>query len=474
MSEAGESEPLHPPMSDSITRLVGSTELSWCKAIPGGTGVTVVGLLFSKPPNIPFLQTALRNIQNSHPILRSKIHPDPSTNTYHFLIPPNPHIEITTFDLQSTSRIIATDSDDHNINSAFHLIVEHELSQNPWHDPSDSLTPADTDVFFASTYKISDHYWAVFLRLHTAVCDCTAAMAVQRELLAQLEGKSTALEVGNEDKIWMPIEDLVPKGKANKPFWARGADVLGYTLNAMRFANLSFVVASPPKCTQFVKFQLNSDETRALISGCKSRGIKLWGAIAAAGMSAVWTSKHLPHDQGEKYGVVTLIDCRSHLDPVLSCNHLGFYHSGILNTHDVCGEPLWELAKRSYTSFENAKNNNKHFTDMADLNFLMNKAIENPGLTPSSSLRTTLMSVFEEPIIDDSNQMHQDLGLEDYIFCASVHGVSPSIAIFDTIRDGSLSCVCAYPSPLHSKEQMQDLADHMKRLLIDGCNSEDQ
>ncbi|KAK4281669.1 hypothetical protein QN277_013132 [Acacia crassicarpa] len=266
MSEAGESEPLHPPMSDSITRLVGSTELSWCKAIPGGTGVTVVGLLFSKPPNIPFLQTALRNIQNSHPILRSKIHPDPSTNTYHFLIPPNPHIEITTFDLQSTSRIIATDSDDHNINSAFHLIVEHELSQNPWHDPSDSLTPADTDVFFASTYKISDHYWAVFLRLHTAVCDCTAAMAVQRELLAQLEGKSTALEVGNEDKIWMPIEDLVPKGKANKPFWARGADVLGYTLNAMRFANLSFVVASPPKCTQFVKFQLNSDETRALIS----------------------------------------------------------------------------------------------------------------------------------------------------------------------------------------------------------------
>lgn len=153
---------------------------------------------------------------------------------------------------------------------------------------------------------------------------------------------------------------------------------------------------------------------------------------------------------------------------------VGFYHSGILNTHDVCGEPLWELANRSYTSFENAKKNKKHFTDMADLNFLMNKAIENPHLTPSSSLRTALMSVFEEPIIDESNQKHQDLGLEDYICCPSVHGVSPSIAIFDTIQDGSLSCVCVYPSPLHSREQMQDLVDHMKRLLLDGCKNDDE
>ncbi|XP_054804595.1 uncharacterized protein LOC129307716 [Prosopis cineraria] len=475
ISKAVESETLHPPMSDSITRPVGNTELTWCKAVPGGTGVTVLGLLFSKPPNIPFLQTALRNLQNSHPILRSRIHQDPSDNTYHFLIPTNPHIEITSFDLQSTSRIIANDSDDHNINSALHLIVEHELSQNPWHDPSDSLTPADTDVFFASTYTINDRYWAVFLRLHTAACDRTAAMAVLRELLALLEGKRTAAVLGNEDHIGMPIEDLVPKGKANKPFWARGVDVLGYSLNALRVANLSFVEANPPKCTKFVKFQLNKDETGRLIAGCKSRGIKLCGAIAAAGMSAVWISKHLPDDQREKYAVVTLIDCRSDLDPVLTSNHLGFYHSGILNTHDVCGERLWELAKRSYTAFENAKNKKKHFTDMSDLNFLMNKAIENPGLTPSSSLRTALMSVFEEPVIDDSNElMHQPLGLEDYVCCPSVHGVSPSIAIFDTIRDGSLNCVCVYPSPLHSREQMQDLVDHMKRLLVDGCNDEDQ
>lgn len=142
-----------------------------------------------------------------------------------------------------------------------------------------------------------------------------------------------------------------------------------------------------------------------------------------------------------------------------------------MNTHDISAEEkLWELANRCYMSYANAKNSNKHFTDMSDLNFLMIKAIDNPGLTPSSSLRTAFISVFEEPVIDDSNGLHQQLGLDDYVGCASVHGVGPSIGIFDTIRNGGLDCACVYPSPLHSREQMQELIDHMKRIIVDACN----
>lgn len=133
-------------------------------------------------------------------------------------------------------------------------------------------------------------------------------------------------------------------------------------------------------------------------------------------------------------------------------------------------ENLWDMANRCYASFADAKKNNKHFSDMSDLNFLMCKAIENPSLTPSSSLRTALFSVFEDPIIDDSNEMHQWIGLEDYVLCASVHGVGPSIAVFDTIRNGRLDCAFVYPGPLHSKDQMQELIDHMRRVLVDGCH----
>lgn len=144
-----------------------------------------------------------------------------------------------------------------------------------------------------------------------------------------------------------------------------------------------------------------------------------------------------------------------------------------MNTHDVNGsETLWELASRTYKSYADAKNYNKHFSDMADLNFLMCRAIENPGLTPSGSLRTSLVSVFEDCVMDEFNQLHQDMGVKDCVGCGSAHGVGPSIALFHTIRDGQLDCACVYPSPLHSREQMLELVEAMKTILINGCATE--
>ncbi|KAF7804279.1 condensation domain protein [Senna tora] len=475
-----ESDALHPPpqlMPESTTRPVGGTEYSWCKSVLAGTGITVLGLLLSKSPDIQLIQTALHNLQNSHPILRSKLHLDASTNTFHFITPLNSHIRITPFDLQSTSRIIGIDSNDRRV-SPFHRILEHELNRNSWRDSSGSIPDDDTDIFHVAVYTISDRQWAVFLRLHTAGCDRTAAVALLRGLLGRVSGRVKGTEMGLEEKekVELAIENLIPEGKANKPFWARGLDMIGYSLNSLRFANLNFMDADSPRSSEVAKLQLDTDETERLVAGCKSRGIKLCGALAAAGMIASWSYKRLPYDQREKYGIVTLTDCRSILDPVLSSNHLGFYHSAILNTHDVGGETLWELAKRSYISFENAKNCNKHFTDMSDLNYLMCKAIDNPGLTPCSSLRTGLISVFEDPVIDDSDsdEIYQELGLEDYEGCSSVHGVGPSIAIFDTIRHGRLDCACVYPSPLHSREQILTIIDHMKKILVDAGNIEDQ
>lgn len=342
------------------------------------------------------------------------------------------------------------------------------MNRDTWRDPKEG----DADVMYASSYTISEERFAVFLRLHTSSCDRAAAVALLKELLRLVAGRNGG--DGREAKVNLAIEDLIPEGKTNKPFWARGLDVLGYSLNAFMFSNLSFVNVDSPRSSRMVRLQLNADETMSLLAGCKSRGIKLCGALAAAGMIAAWTSKHLPDHQTEKYAVVTLIDCRPILDPVLSSNNCGFYHSAILNTHDVCGETLWELAKRSYTSFANAVKCNKHFSDMSDLNFLMCKAIDNPGLTPSSSLRTALISVFEDLVVDDSTEMHEELGLVDYVGCSSAHGVGPSLAIFDTVRNGKLDCACIYPSPLHSREQIQGIVDDMKRILVNGCKSENQ
>ncbi|KAI3447450.1 hypothetical protein Pfo_004115 [Paulownia fortunei] len=453
------------------TRPVGATELSWCKAVPGGTGITVLALLLSKPVDIPFLQNALRKLQISHPILNSKLHFDPASNSFSYFTPPAPHIQIKPFDLSSTSQILQTNfPDENNSISPLHLILEHELNKNSWQNPDPS---SDTDLFFASLYTLENNKWAVALRLHTSACDRTSAVALLRELLGMMEEGEGVVgvegELGKEMEVSLGIEEYIPCGQGNKPFWARGVDMLGYSLNSFRLANLSFKDTVSPRMSRVVRLQMNAEDTGRILSTCDSKEIKLCGLLAAAGLIASRSLKGIPDDQWEKYAVVTLMDCRSILDPVLSSHHIGFYHSAILNTHDVKGgENLWELAKRIHSSFVNAKDKKKHFSDMADVNFLMCKAIENPGLTPSASLRTSLISVFEDPMIDHSDKLHQVIGLEDFIGCASVHGVGPSMAIFDTIRDGKLDCACVFPFPLHSREQMQELMDEMKRILLDG------
>ncbi|KAI3811650.1 hypothetical protein L1987_21376 [Smallanthus sonchifolius] len=440
--------------ADATSRPVGGTEHSWCRVVPGGTGITVLSLLFSKPPNLPHLQSCIHKLQLSRPILRSKLQFNPSTNSFSISIPSGP----PTLQIQTS-----------NLSKSFHLTIEQEMNTNPWQNFNNNNLVTEADVMFVSFYSLPGQQWAVVLRLHTAVCDRAAAACLMREFLVLFCNGGVDMVKDDGLGLGLAVEDCIPAGKANKPFWARGADMLGYSVNSFRFSNLEFKEIGLPDSTRFVRLKIGSDDTDRILSGCKSKGIKLFGLLAAAGFIAAHASKNFPDEKWEKYSLATLIDCRSHLDPVISDRHIGFYHSVITNSHDVKGgEDLWDLAQRIYTSLTNAKNNIKHFTDMADLNFLMCKAIENPSLTPSSSLRTSLLSVFEEPLIENTNQLHKEVGLLDCIGCSSVRSVGPSLAIFDTIRDGELDCACVYPSPTHSREQMQDYVDHIKKILIDG------
>ncbi|KAJ7976144.1 GATA zinc finger protein [Quillaja saponaria] len=311
-----ESENLDPKFPEPNTRPVGGTEYSWCKAVPSGTGITVLGVLLSKPPDIPTFQNALRKLQNSHHILRSKLRLDITNNTFSFLTHPTPYLQITPFDLQSTSLIIKkSESNTYHI-SPFHLLHEHELNQNTWRDHNHSLSTG-FEVFCASIYTISETQWALFLRLHTSVCDRAAAVAILRELFGQLgnnvngrgsESERTEMVLRDENEISLGIEDLIPAGKANKPFWARGLDVLGYSLNSLRLSNLDFKDTDSTRGSHVVRLQMSPYETERLLAECKSREIKLCGTLAAAGMLAAHSSKHLPDHQREKYAVVTLVD----------------------------------------------------------------------------------------------------------------------------------------------------------------------
>ncbi|KAK3043526.1 hypothetical protein RJ639_002105 [Escallonia herrerae] len=437
-------------------RSLGGTEHNWCRAVSSGTGITVLAVQVSKEPDSLALQDALHKIQNAHPILRSKLHKNTpntttTTGTFSFITPSKPHLQLKSFYFSNPSNTSI---------SPLQAILEQELNNKVWSDHN-RFPGTGADVFFASLYTVPGEKWVLVLRLHAAACDRTTAVSLLKELMVLMgenEGEVTKRETGNKGEVSLGIEDLIPNGKAKKTLWAHGVDMLGYSVNSLRLTNLKFKDVKWPRCSEVVRLHMNSHDTQMILAGCKSRGIKLCGVLAAAGLIAAHSSKYRPDHHLKKYGVVTLMDCR-------------FYHSAILNIHQVKGgDELWEVAKRSYMAFKNSKDNNKHFSDMADLNFLMCKAINNPGLTASSSLRASLLTVFEDPVIDNTNETQRNLGLDDYMGCASVHGVGPSIGIFDTIRDGELDCVCVYPSPLHSREQMLELVDKMKMVLVEGGN----
>jgi len=102
----------------------------------------------------------------------------------------------------------------------------------------------------------------------------------------------------------------------------------------------------------------------------------------------------------------------------------------------------------------------------------MCRAIENPQLTTAGALRTALVSVFEEPVAADVAELQSKAGVEDCVCCATVHGIGPSIGVFDTIKDGRLDCACMYPSPLHSRKQIQEIFDKVKQILLRNASDE--
>ena len=107
------------------------------------------------------------------------------------------------------------------------------------------------------------------LRLHTSACDRTAAVALLKGFLREIgggEGGGVDLGLGESEEVSLGIEELIPSGKANKPFWARGVDLLGYSLNSFRLANLEFKDSSSTRHSQVVRLKISTEETERLVS----------------------------------------------------------------------------------------------------------------------------------------------------------------------------------------------------------------
>lgn len=111
------------------------------------------------------------------------------------------------------------------------------------------------------------------MRFHVAACDHTTAETMLRELLGFLmsaddsgEGKGIVKETGNKGEANLEIEDLVPARVAKKPFWSRGGDMISYSLNTVRLSSLKFKDYKSVRSSQVVRFQMNQDETKRILT----------------------------------------------------------------------------------------------------------------------------------------------------------------------------------------------------------------
>ncbi|KAA0043870.1 uncharacterized protein E5676_scaffold352G003990 [Cucumis melo var. makuwa] len=459
--------------SDTRRRLASSTETAWCRAVPGGTGIAILALSSTEPPSLQRLENALHKLQNSHPVLKSKLHFNHISSTFSFLTSPTPFVQLKIFGIPETSKILLNDQNalKGNISiSPFQILLERELNDNTaWRSLNSSGSDAAADILFVNLYEVGIGKWVAIFRLHVAACDRTTAVSLLEELLVLMtnDGRGGGEKKGEVER---GLEELVPRNLMKKPLLARGLNMLSHSVNSLRLTNLKFKDVKSARRSQLARFQINQTETNKILSECKLRGIKLSSVLVAAGLMAAHSSGSHGFDRHHrKYGIITLVDCRRFLEPPLTSHHFGFYHAAIFNSYTIKGgEDLWELAEKVSTTVEASKNSNKHFTDMSDLNFLMCRVIENPSLTASGAMRTSLMTIFEDTVFDNSGGMQKDIGINDYVGCASIHGIGPSAAMFDTVRNGRLDCACIYPSPLHSRDQMEALLTNIKTLLVKG------
>jgi hypothetical protein len=63
----------------------------------------------------------------------------------------------------------------------------------------------------------------------------------------------------------MSVEAAIPPGKANKPFWAHGIDLLGYSLGSKWHALLPFEEPCMPRQTRLIRSSLSFEHTQALL-----------------------------------------------------------------------------------------------------------------------------------------------------------------------------------------------------------------
>jgi hypothetical protein len=487
---------------NTVDRELGKSETNWIAAVETGTGITLLGLLFARRFTRSSLTTSLRQLLASHPRLRSHISKQLNGKNFLFTSSTADHAAEDPSVSQISVISSAADDDEEKLEDDHE---SEEASKEKWlkllEDEMNTPFPKEKPfaVFDMKVYELPENSSLVVFRFHSAAADVASTSPVARQFVdllyrqVQLEeqeqeqeqdaaaqkkkkkqttwesSESAAAEGGQEEEvedIELPaLEKAIPQGQAQKPIWAHGVDTLGYGIVSRKHAYLPFDHTNKPRKSRLIRASLSPKATDDLLQACEKNNSLLYGAIEAAGLKAAADMKKVGK-RGEHYGTVVLLNCRNLLEPRILESHVGFYHAAMMKTIHVSEtESFWEVAGKCTTKYNEAIKAKKHFKDMGDLNALMVQGMRFPNLTPSGSLRSTLLSLTAEPLYQDLGPSAMHLNLTDHLVCTSNHGIGSCLAIFYFIRDAKLEFSFIYASPLFTRPTMQDLVNSILSYL---------
>lgn len=237
-------------------RALGKTESNWVAAVEMGTGITITSILFDRRVPVISLKQSVCALLALHPRLRSLIVQE--NGKFFFHTPEEVYVRLSEIDLSSE------EEEDENSRERWHLITEEELNV-----PFSKEYPIA--VFQPKLYLLPDSRSLLVLRVHAAAADMASTPTMVKQIVSSLQ-KGSAINYRNvsggidsEEELLPSVEDAIPPGQANKPFWAHGMDVVGYGLSSRRHAYLPFDNTESSRRSKLIRAALTAGATNLLL-----------------------------------------------------------------------------------------------------------------------------------------------------------------------------------------------------------------
>eukprot|EP00249_Psilotum_nudum_P014955 c25088_g3_i2 orf=208-1653(-) len=470
--------------SPSLSRVLGSSENNWFKSTAGGTGIVPVGIALKRSVEIQLISDAAQEVLAHHALLRACVTED-AKGKLCFLVDgtsASPVVEERTWptlsECSNLSGVILypLDYEDKSLSMALSKIVREEINI-PFLNVEEKSS--SVNLFEIHVYANSSRPGTVIvLRIHSAAFDRQSSCVVVQDFLAALNalvegGGPKLLTNPGKDSLLPCMEDLIPKTKSSKGFLQKGMDAVGYAWNSKNYSLLPFnpdvsAVRSKHRESDILSYSLGTHGTASLFTACKQEGVSYAEALAAAILQTAANVKELKEKKQDEFFYTSVLNCRRFFDPPLSESILGNYSSGVPHGVKVKdGVSFWDFARQISASNEKDLAKSKYFSELPVLGMLFSQVLKHPNLTPSSSLRSALFTMFMDGPMNAQWKNVEALQLVGTLGpLLSVHFVGPCFGVVESLHQGpELHLSFVYAIPVHTKEQVESFVGSTLELL---------